>query len=331
MPALPTSPKQPQPGAVNECMFSDIDEQAAALQGWNQRYWQLSAGKFQGAIERLDLDGVGLFVEDLHQAVHQTGHVRPEVVAVGVPLLMRGDSQFCGQQGDDSTLYVFSGCDGFEFRSPLRHVMLGIEMDKSLFDSQVLGPEHEDTTRFDAHARLHTGLGKSTQALRRFLVDAFNAAKQESASAPAQQMRLRDELLSHVATCVATPGKTTDARTSICATQAKLAQRALALVATRLDDPPTVAELCQHLGVSRRTLQNCFHATWGMGPLAWLNVLRLNLVRSRLKTAQSVTEAATHLGFWHFGHFAHSYQTLFGELPSQTLRRNQEDTHPAQH
>jgi AraC family ethanolamine operon transcriptional activator len=105
------------------------------------------------------------------------------------------------------------------------------------------------------------------------------------------------------------------------AAQRVLAERAHQLVAQRLDDPPTVAELCAGLGVSRRTLQNCFQLTWGMGPLAWLNTLRLNAVRQRLKTATSVTEAATQFGFWHFGHFADDYRALFGELPSSTLRR----------
>jgi AraC family ethanolamine operon transcriptional activator len=59
-----------------------------------------------------------------------------------------------------------------------------------------------------------------------------------------------------------------------------------------------------------------------MGPLAWVNTLRLNAVRSRLKTAKSVTEAATEFGFWHFGHFSTAYHTLFGEPPSSTLGRH---------
>ena len=58
-----------------------------------------------------------------------------------------------------------------------------------------------------------------------------------------------------------------------------------------------------------------------MSPLAYVKAVRLKQARQALKQARSVTEAATACGFWHFGHFAHDYQALFGERPSDTLRR----------
>ncbi len=309
----------PLPVRLSACGFTDIDEQAAALQGWNQRYLQLSAGKFRGEVRRLDLPGIGLFWEDLQQSVHQTGYVRQGVVALGVPVTLQGDYQFCGAPGNASALHVFSGNDGFEFRSPQRHVMLGIEVQTALFESQV-----GDARVFAARARLHHTCAQATMALRSFLLELLDAAAEHSPQLQthSQQTQARDELMCRLS-AVITPAAGPSApvhRSS--AAHTTLAARAQALAAARLDDPPTVAELCNLLGVSRRTLQNCFHATWGMGPLAWLNVLRLNAVRARLKTAESVTEAATQLGFWHFGHFAHSYQELFGELPSHTWQHH---------
>jgi AraC family ethanolamine operon transcriptional activator len=52
-------------------------------------------------------------------------------------------------------------------------------------------------------------------------------------------------------------------------------------------------------------------------------------VRSALRDAASVTEAATCFGFWHFGNFAHDYRALFGELPSETFRRRRGHAAPA--
>ena len=98
----------------------------------------------------------------------------------------------------------------------------------------------------------------------------------------------------------------------------QLVQQTRALVQGQLQQAPTVGDLCLHLGVSRRTLQNAFQRILGISPLAYLRAIRLGAVRQALKTANSVTEAATDMGFWHFGHFAKDYQAMFGELPSQT-------------
>jgi len=326
------APAMPLPGGLSQHVFADIDEQAAALTGWNQRYQQLSAGVFRGGVQRLQLDGVGLFVEDLHQAVHQTGQVRPQVVALGVPALLHDDSLFCGQPGDAAALYVFSGRDGFEFRSPKRHVMLGIEVDANLFESQVLGDRAVSAPgTFAARAGLLAGGAAAIGALRCLLLSAFSAAPGGLGAADPVGLALRDEVLSRLTAAIEPTGdadRPQPARTVAATAQVVLADRARHLVSARLDDPPTVAELCVQLGVSRRTLQNCVHTTWGMGPLAWLNTLRLNAVRRRLKTAVSVTDAATAYGFWHFGHFADEYRALFGELPSQTLRRHREKVGP---
>lgn len=332
----PGAPAVPLPGDLNQHVFVDIDEQAAALTGWNQRYQQLSAGVFRGGVQRLQLPGVGLFVEDLHQAVHQTGQVRPQVVALGVPALLHGDSLFCGQPGDAASVYVFSGRDGFEFRSPKRHVMLGIEIDAPLFESQVLDDRAVSAPgAFTARAGLLAGDAAAVGALRCLLLSAFSAAPggpgQRPGPADPVGLALRDEVLRRLAAAIeptGDAGRREPARTVVASAQVVLADRAHHLVSARLDDPQTVAELCGQLGVSRRTLQNCVHATWGMGPLAWLNTLRLNAVRRRLKTAVSVTDAATAYGFWHFGHFADEYRALFGELPSQTLRRHREKVGP---
>lgn len=315
-------------GRASVSRFGDIDEQAAALQGWNQRYLQLSRGRFNGTVQRLQLDGVGLFIEDLHQSVHQTGWVREDVFAIGVPLMVEGDARFCGAAASAETLHVFSGSDGFEFRSPQRHVMIGIEMDRPLFETHV-APAAGDLPR-RGHAGLHHADPVVLGELRRFLVDLFDSP---GAVADAHVDRLhaqlrrqvRTQLLDRVALAMAprdTSAPTPPARAT--AGQSALVARATEFVAHRLGDPPSVGEMCEALGVSRRTLQSAFQTTWGMGPLAWLTTMRLNAVRRRLKSASSVTDAATEFGFWHFGHFSGDYQALFGECPSHTLRRHRQ-------
>ena len=93
------------------------------------------------------------------------------------------------------------------------------------------------------------------------------------------------------------------------------------------DDPPSIAELCRHVGVSRRTLQGCFQDALGLTPLQYLRMLRLNAVRRELRALAaarqpvSIGDVAARWGFWHWSRFTENYRQLFGELPSHTVRR----------
>jgi len=315
---------------VASAAFVDIDEQAAALNGWNQRYLQLSAGRFRGEVRRLRLDGVGLFIEDLQQSVHQTGFVEGNMVALGVPVVLHGDARFCGRASAEDLLHVFSGNDGFEFRSPQRHVMLGIEIDAPLFASRVAGPAGLDAGAFARHARLQCIDRTAMDGLRQLLTGLLLAPQSAEPTPVGSSERSTmgnlwsDVVLDRLSRALTTGGPATvrPAVSPAPVSRALVVERAQQCVRDRLGQPPTVAELCEQLGVSRRTLQTSFQDTWGMGPLAWLRMLRLNAVRRALKTAPSVTVAATQLGFWHFGRFSHDYHALFGELPSQTFRRH---------
>ena len=61
-----------------------------------------------------------------------------------------------------------------------------------------------------------------------------------------------------------------------------------------------------------------------MGPIRYLTLRRMHLVRRALLRADSsttVTRIATDHGFWELGRFSVAYRTLFGETPSESLRR----------
>jgi transcriptional regulator GlxA family with amidase domain len=78
--------------------------------------------------------------------------------------------------------------------------------------------------------------------------------------------------------------------------------------------------------VSERCLRSLFHEYYGVSPIRYLQLRRLNRVRATLRDVDpaktNVTWVATHHGFWELGRFAAAYRELFGETPSRTLKDN---------
>lgn len=88
---------------------------------------------------------------------------------------------------------------------------------------------------------------------------------------------------------------------------------------------PTAEELARLCNVSVRTLYDRFKRAKGVAPLAYIKMRRLRRIYHRMHATvasrRSVTELALEHGFYHLGRFSSEYRALFGELPSETLRR----------
>jgi AraC-like DNA-binding protein len=102
-------------------------------------------------------------------------------------------------------------------------------------------------------------------------------------------------------------------------------RRAQAFLHEQVSETVSLADLCQHLGVSARSLQLAFKEHLGQSPMAYLRDIRLDAVRDALRRVKrgdktTVLGAAEAHGFFHMGHFSTHYQRRFGEAPSETLR-----------
>lgn len=89
--------------------------------------------------------------------------------------------------------------------------------------------------------------------------------------------------------------------------------------------PTPIAKLCSLLRVSPSTLENAFKKITGVPPHTFFLRRRLNLARTALLGADRgdgrVTDIALELGFTELGRFSQRYRQMFGEAPSETLRR----------
>lgn len=89
---------------------------------------------------------------------------------------------------------------------------------------------------------------------------------------------------------------------------------------------PDITQLCQIAQLSERSLQYGFKERFGITPVHYLRIIRLNGAHKELltldKSTISVAQVALNWGFVEFGRFSRDYKALFDQLPSQTLATN---------
>lgn len=93
-----------------------------------------------------------------------------------------------------------------------------------------------------------------------------------------------------------------------------------------LGHPVHMADICEAMAVSQRTLTRAVRAVHGTTPSRYLHALRLSEARRALKdgTSENVTQVALQFGFHELGRFAVDYRAAFGESPSDTLRHSRD-------
>ena len=105
----------------------------------------------------------------------------------------------------------------------------------------------------------------------------------------------------------------------------RLIASAVEVIEDLLPVTASMQDLVAATGVSERALRRGFSKFYGVSPTKYMRLRRLHLARRLLCNRQGnpvkVTEVAARLGWWDFGRFADSYRKVFGEYPSETLRR----------
>ena len=89
-------------------------------------------------------------------------------------------------------------------------------------------------------------------------------------------------------------------------------------------------ELSAAIGVSDQLLRRCCRKELGMSPISYVRLRALHVVHHILRYQGSEAGDVSHIarcyGFSHLGRFTATYRSLFGELPSATLRRDSDQS-----
>ena len=311
---------------IHQRHTTDVYEHALTITAWQQIYDQLHPGQFRGEFTEILLDEIQVFREYTGLALRQSCLVWPNSFWFGIPAT-RGEQGFIGSPClGRAEIATRPGGTEFELSTPDDYTILGVVISQEVIARHASFLHHPERV-------LHMLRNQSALAVREphkaalwgFVQQALATFSEhpDTLHQPAVRKVLRDNLLLAMGTMLEEAQPMVSAESVSHQSYRRLLAQAREYVLENSAEPLTVLDLCQQLYVSRRTLQNAFHAILGIGPNAWLKRIRLNAVRRELispwSERETVKEAAMQWGFWHLGQFATDYQQLFAEKPSMTL------------
>jgi AraC-like DNA-binding protein len=92
------------------------------------------------------------------------------------------------------------------------------------------------------------------------------------------------------------------------------------ILLARIENPPSLLELAQQVGVSDRTLRRGFQELFGTTVIDFLTQKRMERAQHLLRSNYtSVSDVANQLGYTNMGHFAATFKRQFGIAPSECL------------
>lgn len=301
--------------------FDDFDAHASAADAWDVQFTQLGSGVFAGRMEIACTAEMQFAYVSWNTPVLITGSIPKGSVSLALILAPPHSVRHFGQAFDTRT-NGFAGSHGHTAHliglGPMAIVNLAVE--------QALFVRHLES-RFTVDLALlgrdwwlrgtpgAADFSKRASALRGLQSVLFSGA----VTSPEAHHRLHECALQILLEDLDLGPQ---ARLASAGNRRRTARLAEEILRARLDDPPSLRELCELAHASERTLHLAFRESFGTAPKTYLRALRLSAAHRRLRHGErSVTEVATDLGMFHFGRFAVEYRAMFGEPPSETLRR----------
>lgn len=311
----------------------DVDEHATHISAWRQEYDQLSHGRFEGAVRELWLGGARLQVFHEFTGPQTSQRCEPWAGSVwfGIPDgIGEGPLHFSGRlhEGDRTRVMLAARAqEGFALRTPQRFGIYGVVASEEWLGGRCgdLGVGPMLPGRAGVRAAVlapfrHVALCQTIESML-----SLGATGEAALPWGAQAMHTLSEQLLRLLGEAGDEPAPAEQRSESVRRRLALVMAARDLAADPLNHSLSMDALCQCLHLTPRTLHNHFLSTVGQSPAEFLRAVRLNACRRRLRATRAggmtVQDVAAQWGFFHMGRFSQAYKSLFGELPSQTLRQ----------
>lgn len=296
---------------VSRHSASGIDEHAAALAGWEQRYIQLANAPFAGQLVHLEFaDGLKLFRETTNLKISEYFVTPTRRVSLGFPLPGSAPVSVANQDARPGELIVFRAGEGYRLECRGAFDVIGVE-----FEDAYVSPlsESRDIVEILNHA------APVARALLSVITRLSSRCSGSGTIEIGQQ--ISEDVKARCMRFIGQGSRRLETQTSASKARQAIVEQARAVIYARCQDALSVPEIARRLDVSTRTLEYSFRDVLETTPAAYMKIVKLHGARRELCNAphsRRVTDIAADWGFWHFGRFASDYRKLFGELPSGT-------------
>ena len=308
-------------------LFDNIDTFLEQTKSWNLDFRQLDSGAFRAVLTQYGNSNAQVGIGSFNRKFDQRGAAPEDCITFailgrkGSPIIWRG------VEVDHHKVMIYRTGEEIDCSSEPGFEVITYSISEGLFDSYCHRFGIQDFERFTLKRRIfpisfearHNVL-EAVAATNRLAVECLNGTEL-GANRDLLELRIPHLVVGAIAESLdfAPQSPLTDRN--------RKALKKIEKYLKYTTPPPTkVRDLCELTGISERTLQYVFRWKYGVSPLAYLKKVRLNEVRRHLHQASArqlkISDAANAAGFWHMGQFARDYHQLFGELPSETLRKN---------
>jgi len=310
---------EPSGRRIVEGRFDDIDAMAASPLAWDQTYEQIGRGRFQGQITQLLLDQVQLARAVWSPGVLQRGSAPKGTWAFGLPLVAEGSLHVRRRPAAPGELIAATSRDDVGFAATGPTDLMIVALPTSLIDRWVQTRRGIDRFDLDLPSPRWQVPADEMARRARTLSSLLEALTTESDDLLTDQVlpRIESQIFDVILDMIPSAEIIEPLHN-----RASIARAVFAVLNERIDDPPSITELCLAVGAKERTLHLSCVEAFGRPPAKLLAELRLNAARRALlhpRKQTSVAAVAMLYGFTHFGRFADIYRRQFGELPSATF------------
>jgi AraC-like DNA-binding protein len=305
--------------------FEEYDQFEAAIGNWRFAFRQLDTGPSPAGIVQLADPGTLLQRLRLTRHYDQRGETPEGMVSFGFPEESARSVRWCGRDFSDEHLFVKRPAAEFQAVSHPGFGGFTVSISEARLSdvSAALGLSEEPwlTDLDDRPVAVDPAALGSLRRKVGSIVDLL-ATEPAALGAAALGDELAFEIPAQLIEMLALAAGGAEVAPS--STREFALRRALQRIEDEPNEPLTVRALCEAARVSWRTLDYAFREHFGVTPKAYLKAIRLDGFRRELRDAEvgtPIADVGNRWGFWHMGQLAADYRRLYGELPSETLRR----------